>query len=508
MKKRFTGNTRLFLMISGAIIVVALIMQIVGVGLNLGIDFTGGSILEYSVGEDYDMNDVTTILSSMGYSDAQVQKAAPSAASIQLQENLAAEAAAAAENAVETVEETAEEAVESVEDTAEEAIETVEEATDAVEEVAEEAAETVEETVEATEEVVEEAEETAEEAEETVATLLNTDKSNIAADGKTDLQIRLNLVDEAGDMEKSVDAAVKATASGANQTNYAQLTAAAIQANNYDAAYAGGYVLEYDMGGAFDADAVEVALKSAMDADGVSYNAVTVEAFAPEEDGDETSLRILVDLNDVTSQVRTVLEREMRAKYQNFHFISIDHVSAIAGRDLIGNAIKALLIAFVLMLIYIAIRFDPLSGLAALFALFHDVLIMMSFMVFFRWRFQVNSSFIAAVLTIVGYSINNTIIIFDRIRENVKKPGMTQLPKMEIVEQSVASTLSRTINTTITTMITLVCLYIFGIESIKEFGFPLIVGMLAGTYSSVLLSGQVWAMWSEKFSAKKNDKNA
>jgi preprotein translocase subunit SecF len=155
------------------------------------------------------------------------------------------------------------------------------------------------------------------------------------------------------------------------------------------------------------------------------------------------------------------------------------------------------------MLIYIAFRFDALSGLAALFALVHDVLIMMAFMVFFRAFFQVNSSFIAAVLTIVGYSINNTIIIFDRIRENAKRPGFTQKPKMEIVELSVSSTLSRTINTTVTTMITLVALYVFGVESVREFGFPLIIGMLAGVYSSVLLSGQVWAILSEKLAAKK-----
>ncbi|MGN0803030.1 MAG: protein translocase subunit SecF, partial [Candidatus Faecivicinus sp.] len=109
---------------------------------------------------------------------------------------------------------------------------------------------------------------------------------------------------------------------------------------------------------------------------------------------------------------------------------------------------------------------------------------------------------------IVGYSINNTIIIFDRIRENGKRPGFTQKPKMEIVELSVSSTLSRTINTTITTLITLVALYIFGVESIREFAFPLIVGMLAGTYSSVLLSGQVWAMWSQKLADRKTAKKA
>ena len=106
MKKRFTGNTRLFLCISGAIIVIALIMQIVGVGLNLGIDFTGGSLLNYSVGEDYDVADVETILASAGYEGSQVTKAAPSDASIALQAELAQKAA---EAAAEPVEEAAEE---------------------------------------------------------------------------------------------------------------------------------------------------------------------------------------------------------------------------------------------------------------------------------------------------------------------------------------------------------------------------------------------------------------
>ena len=470
MKKRFTGHTRLFLGISGLIVAVALVMQICGVGLNLGIDFTGGSILEYSVGEDYDVNDVETILASVGYTDAQITKAAPSAASIALQAGLTEEAESTAEPA---------------ESTAAPADETAEETT------AEPTAETTTETTQAPEEEAA--------AEPTQApSLLNPDKSGIVSDGLTDLQIRLRLVDEAADMESSAEAAVKGVVSGAVMSKYAQITYQSVTDNGYDDAFTGGYVLEFDMGGTYDLAAVESAVNAALDADGYSINQISFSAYAPEEGGEETGLRILVDLDDMTSQVRTVLEQEMRAKYPGFHFVTIDHVSAIAGRDLLGNAVKALLIAFVCMLIYIAIRFDPLSGLAALFALLHDVLVMLAFMVFFRNFFQVNSSFIAAVLTIIGYSINNTIIIFDRIRENLKRPGYTQKPRVEIVELSVSSTLSRTINTTVTTLITLVCVYIFGVESIREFAFPLIVGMVAGTYSSVLLSGQVWASWSEK----------
>ena len=512
--KKFTGNTRLFLCISGAIIVIALVMQIAGVGLNLGIDFTGGSILNYSVGENYDSNDVETILNASGYTDNQVTKAAPSAASKALQ----AELAAAAEKAAE----------------------------------------------EATEEVAEAAEEATEEAAEPVASLLNLDKSGINADGLTDLQIRLKLADATAGMEDAVTKAVQSVVSGAKKTGYRTATNLEIGTLGYDLSYAGGTIAEFDMGGDFDKAAVESAVNSALEAGGykltaiqfIQYDAeaekealssaeaaleaamnddetadadaeadetadadaeadetadadaeiVAEETVETEESG--TQLRVLINMDDVTSQVRDMLEREMSAKYPNFRFISVDHVSAIAGRDLLGNAIKALLIAFACMLIYIAIRFSPLSGAAALFALLHDILIMCAFMVFFRFAFQVNSSFIAAILTIVGYSINNTIIIFDRIREMRQRPGYTQVDMMDIVEISVDSTLARTINTTLTTLFTLVCLYLFGVPSIKEFAFPLIVGMLAGTYSSVLLSGQIWAMWEKKYNAWKAAKTA
>ena len=514
MKKRFTGNTRLFLCISGAIIVVALIMQIVGVGLNLGIDFTGGSLLNYSVGEDYDVADVETILASAGYEGSQVTKAAPSDASIALQAELAAQATEAAAEPEEETEDT-------VEMTDEEAVEaglahTHEDGTVHYGDHEDEEAET-------------------EPAEEFVP-MLNLDKSGVKADGLTDLQIRLNLVDESEGLEQAIADAVAAQFPGATQLSYGALTNSTIVEKGLDVEYSGGYIAEFEIGEEFDSAAVTEAIKSALaenfsliDAVALRYDAeaetaetaetetettenetteaeAEAETEAVEESG--TNLRVLVNIDDQASQVRGLLEKEMTAKYENFRFVSVDHVSAIAGRDLLGNAVKALLIAFACMLIYIAIRFDVFSGLAALFGLIHDVLIMCSFMVFFRGLYQVNSSFIAAVLTIVGYSINNTIIIFDRIRETAKKPGWSDRSRKEVVEVSVSNTLSRTINTSLTTLITLVTLYIFGVESIREFAFPLIVGMLAGTYSSVLLSGQVWAMWVDRHEARKAAKNA
>ena len=529
MKNIYTGKTRLFLGISGAIIVVALILQIAGLGLNMGIDFTGGSLLSYSVGEDYDVADVETILASAGYENSQITKAAPSDASIALQQERAA-ALAQQEADAQAAEDAAEDA--QTEAAAETTADTSAEANpETVEETADEAA-----------------------AEPTTAGLLNLDKSNIKADGLTDLQIRLNLVDESEGLEAAIDTAVQSVLPEAQKIRYGQLDNATLVRRDIDPDFAGGYVAEFSVGAEFDAQEVQKAVEEALAQDysvlnlsAIVYDAEaeaqqdaeaeaeaageTVEATqAPEatdapveteeteaapgaqadakldeaaDAAEGTDLRIVLTIDDEASRVRGLLEEEMRAKYPDFSFVDIGHVSAIAGRDLMSNAVKALLITFACMLVYIALRFDLFSGLAALFGLVHDVLVMCAFMVFFRSFFQVNSSFIAAVLTIVGYSINNTIIIFDRIRETAKKPGWSQKSRREIVEVSVANTLNRTINTSLTTLIMLVTLYIFGVESIREFAFPLIVGMLAGTYSSVLLSGQVWAIWMDKIQHKK-----
>ena len=148
--------------------------------------------------------------------------------------------------------------------------------------------------------------------------------------------------------------------------------------------------------------------------------------------------------------------------------------------------------------------FDFSSGLAAVLGLLHDVLMMLAFMVLLRSIIQMNSTFIAAMLTIVGYSINNTIVIFDRIRENEKKtPGDD---RVTIVNRSVKECLGRTLNTTITTLITIVALYIMGVASIKEFALPIIVGILSGVYSANMINGYVWAMLDEKLSVGKKSK--
>ena len=250
--------------------------------------------------------------------------------------------------------------------------------------------------------------------------------------------------------------------------------------------FTGGSLLKYEMGADFDVKVVETALKDA----GITESQIAMAG----ENMTELQIRTK-DLGESADDLRVAFEDNLKATYADATFVTVDTVGAVAGKDLIANAISSCLIVFVCLLIYIAIRFDLNSGLAALVALAHDILIMISFMVFARGIFQVNSPFIAAALTIIGYSINNTIVVFDRIRENNRLLEYKQGSRKGVVEVSVRQTLARTINTTITTLVTLVALYILGVDSIREFTFPLIIGMLAGVYSSVLLSGQIWAHW-------------
>lgn len=148
------------------------------------------------------------------------------------------------------------------------------------------------------------------------------------------------------------------------------------------------------------------------------------------------------------------------------------YVGPVAGATLVRNAVFSVLIAAALMLIYIAFRFDLFSGIAAVVGLLHDVLIMISFMVILRSVIQMNSSFIAAMLTIVGYSINNTIVIFDRIRENNKKPALAGSAPFRDRGTEREGEPWPYHHTTLTTLVTIVTLYILGVASIREFSLP------------------------------------
>lgn len=186
--------------------------------------------------------------------------------------------------------------------------------------------------------------------------------------------------------------------------------------------------------------------------------------------------------------------------------LSSEKISATISSEMRRDAIIAVIVATICMLIYIWIRFrDVKFATSAIIALIHDVLIVITFYIISR--IPVGNTFIACMLTIVGYSINATIVIFDRIRENMKV--MTKSTLSEVVNSSITSTLSRSINTSLTTFIMVLMLYILGVSSIREFAAPIMVGILAGGYSSVCITGALWFMMkksSYKRALKKENK--
>ena len=164
------------------------------------------------------------------------------------------------------------------------------------------------------------------------------------------------------------------------------------------------------------------------------------------------------------------------------------------------DAVVAVAIATICMLLYIWFRFKDIRfGASAVIALIHDVLVVLAF--YAVTRVSVGSTFIACMLTIVGYSINATIVIFDRIRENMK--SMTRKDDLqELVNHSITQTLSRSIFTSLTTFIMVAALYVFGVSSIREFALPLMAGILCGTYSSVCITGALWYVLRTKIKQK------
>lgn len=259
--------------------------------------------------------------------------------------------------------------------------------------------------------------------------------------------------------------------------------------------FSGGMSMQYTMGEAVTQSDIEGVLNGI----GLKDYAVSVQGTGK----DSINIRIKAIDEDGVQGVQASITEALQAKYPNAAIYGdVNYVGPVAGATLLRNAFLSVLIAALCMLIYIAIRFDFNSGAAAVLGLVHDVLIMLSFMVILRSFVQMNSSFIAAMLTIVGYSINNTIIIFDRIRENARKmPSST--PRVDVVNRSIKECLGRTINTTLTTLVTIVCLYIFGVSSIREFALPIIVGIISGVYSANMINGYLWAFLEEKKRAKK-----
>ena len=181
--------------------------------------------------------------------------------------------------------------------------------------------------------------------------------------------------------------------------------------------------------------------------------------------------------------------------------ITTETISSTISSEMKSDAIIAVFVATLCMLVYIWFRFKDIRfGASSVIALLHDVLVVLAFYAIVK--VSVGTTFIACMLTIVGYSINATIVIFDRIRENMHNMGRNESLE-EMVNGSITQTLSRSIFTSLTTFIMVAALYVFGVSSVKEFALPLMAGILCGTYSSVCITGALWLILRKAFPQKK-----
>lgn len=214
-----------------------------------------------------------------------------------------------------------------------------------------------------------------------------------------------------------------------------------------------------------------------------------------------SSNEIIIKTPVLDSEHRSALKAAFAEHYQiDESSIQEESISAVVSSEMKWNALLSILISSVFMLIYIWIRFkDVKFGASAVLALLHDVLVVLT--VYAVIRLPVGNTFIACMLTIVGYSINATIVIFDRIREN--RNALSDDLDV-IVDRSITQTLSRSINTSLTTLITIGALYVMGVSAIKEFALPLMAGIVCGAFSSVCISGTLWYIMKKRFSKKES----
>ena len=248
--------------------------------------------------------------------------------------------------------------------------------------------------------------------------------------------------------------------------------------------FTGGTLFEFDLGETKYSKDVEAEIR-----DIVKKHTDNAESVIQATGEKAVSIKTI----SLSNEKRDAIKEDIAKKYNltDASVLKMENVNGTVSGRLIGDSLKAIVLAIILMLIYITFRFDFQSGTSAVLALAHDVIIMLGFYAIFGTT--VSTSFIAAILTIVGYSINATIIVFDRVRENNRT--MKKASADEIADNAIRSSYLRAINSSLTTLFTIGVLYVMGVDSIREFALPIIIGIVAGTYSSLFIAGPFWAWW-------------
>lgn len=264
-----------------------------------------------------------------------------------------------------------------------------------------------------------------------------------------------------------------------------------IQGFNLDTDFAGGTMLQIHIGQSFDAreDIEPIVREISGDTN------PQVQKVSGSNGENQVSIKVKEISTDQIQELYTAIaEKYGLDTINNSNLVEQSSISPTVSSEMKHTAFLAVSVSVVLMLIYITIRFHDIRfGLSSIVALVHDVLIVLSMYTIFQ--IPVNNNFIAAMLTIVGYSINNTIVVFDRIRENKKYYRASQLN--ELANTSISQTLGRSLNTSLTTVVMVLLLFLMGVQSVRWFAFPLLVGFIAGTYSSIFIASPVWVLMSK-----------
>lgn len=200
---------------------------------------------------------------------------------------------------------------------------------------------------------------------------------------------------------------------------------------------------------------------------------------------------VLIRTGVISDEQRQQVMADLKSKLGDFDIQRVENVGATIGSELIQQAVLAIVLSWVLMIAYITIRFEFRFALAAIIALIIDVTVTLSY--FSLFHVEMDSSFVAALLTVVGYSVNGTIVIFDRIRENLKIHRRSE-SMTEMVDNSIWQTMGRSIYTVGTSLFAVVSIFLWGGETIRNFAFAMLVGFSSGAYTSTLLAGPLWML--------------
>ncbi len=219
-----------------------------------------------------------------------------------------------------------------------------------------------------------------------------------------------------------------------------------------------------------------------------SFNKMNLGDFNVKKFGNENDFLIKIEKKDTSANAIEVIKKDLISSLGgSFNFRRVENVGPKVSSELLKSGIIAIALSLAAMLFYIWIRFEWQFSLGAILALFHDVIITLG--LFSLFSLEINLSIVAAVLTIVGYSMNDTVVIYDRVRENLRK--FSDIKIYELTNISINETLSRTIITSATTLLALVSIYLFGGEILKGFSLAMIMGVIFGTYSSIYIANPI-----------------